>query len=466
MAIATELGNRIASLRLCEIPPAAVRSAKMAILDTIGVTLAGGMEQAPQIAARVLDAEKTAGNSLIFGSTRRTSCLNAALINGVSSHVLDFDDCSDTMGGHPSVAMLPAILALAEEKEANGADVLLAYIAGFETETRIARGVNFFHYTKGWHPTSTLGIFGAVSGCSRLLNLPAEKIATGLALGISMASGVKANFGTMTKSLHVGHCCRDGLFAALLAKEGYTANPQAFEHKQGFFEVFNGAGNYDGARILEHWANPLDIIEPGVAIKQYPCCGSTHPALDAMIEIVEAHRIALEEVSQIDVWTHARRLAHTNRPDPRSDLEAKFSVQYCVARAFLHSRVILEHFEANASQDTDVRKVMRQIRVQPYTEDQFPAENHFGGEVRIVLTNGQVYSAKVQNALGRTSANPLPAERVRRKFENCAGRVLASPYVARIHDAVAHLEELPNIREFLNLIAEGTAAAKTAATLG
>ena len=461
MSISTELGKRIVALRFEDLPEKALESAKIAILDTVGVTLAGSCEEAPKIAERALGADVSNGPCLIFGSARRTTSLSAALINGVAAHVLDFDDSSDTLGGHPSVPILPALLALAEEIDASGREVLLAYVAGFETETRIARSVNFDHYRKGWHPTTTLGIFGTAAACSRLLNLPQEIVATALSLSVSMAAGVKASFGTMTKSLHVGHCSRDGLFATLLAKQGFTAHSEAFEHKQGFFNVFNGAGTFDSEKILDHWADPLDIVEPGVAIKQYPCCGSTHPALDAVIEIVRTHRIEPDDVSQIDAWIHARRLEHTNRPAPQSALEAKFSLQYCVARALMHSRVVLEYFEGNFFRDLDVRRIMQRVRVQPYTEAQFDADNHFGSEVKITMVNGQTYSAKVQNALGRTSSNPLPQERLRKKFEDCAGRVLSPDHVEKVYASIGDLEHFGSMRELMLMIATEVTSTNT-----
>src|SRR5205814_1903781 len=155
---------------------------------------------------------------------------DAALVNGTAAHALDFDDVSNSLGGHPSAPILPAIFALGEvldrpEKPVGGRDFITAYVAGFETETRIARGVHFHHYEKGWHPTATLGVFGAAAASCHLLGLDRAKTAQALAIAASLASGIKANFGTMTKPLHVGHTARNGLFAALLARDGFTANP-------------------------------------------------------------------------------------------------------------------------------------------------------------------------------------------------------------------------------------------------
>ncbi|MGB9069047.1 MAG: MmgE/PrpD family protein [Candidatus Acidiferrales bacterium] len=456
MSISAELAKRILALRYEDLPEEAVRSARMAILDTVGVTLAGAREEATRTVDRVLRVTAESGSSLIFGSDRRGTCLDAALINGTAAHILDFDDCSNTLGGHPSVPILPALLALAQEVGASGRDLLLAYIIGFETEARIASAVNFHHYQKGWHPTATLGVFGAAAACARLLGLPEEGVATALSLSVSMAAGVKANFGTMTKSLHVGQCSRNGLFAALLSREGFTSCPEAFEHEHGFLNVYNGPGTFNAEKILDHWADPLAIVRPGVGIKQYPCCGSTHPAIDAMIEIVRACRIEPAQVSEIDVWIHARRLAHTNRPDPRSALESKFSLQYCLARALLHGKVVLEHFEGATYLDPQVRRIMTRVHAAPYTDAQFDPSNHFGAELRIRLANGQTYSAKVQSALGRTRDNPLPDQLLKAKFENCASRVLSPERVSHLYSSIRQLEHLPSIRDLTAMMADDT----------
>lgn len=457
MSISVDLAKRIAALRYEDLPAEAVNTAKMAILDTVGVALAGCQEQAPKIVERVLGESAPCGPSLVFGRGRRTSCLDAALINGTAAHALDFDDCSNTLGGHPSAPILPGLLALAEDVDASGHELLLAYIAGFETETRIARGVNFHHYEKGWHPTATLGIFGAAAACARLLDLPEERVATGLSLAVSLASGVKANFGTMTKPLHVGQCSRNGLLAVLLAREGFTANQEAFEHTQGFLNVFNGPGTFDADRILDHWADPLDIVTPGVAFKQYPCCGSTHSAIDATIDIVRAYPIEPERVTQVDCRIHARRLKHTNRPDPQSALEAKFSLQYCVARALMHGKVVLEHFEGVAFRDPQARRIAQRVHAAPYTQEHFDSSNHFGAEVAVKLDGGQTYSKKVQTALGRISANPIPPELLKAKFESCAGRALSPDQVAELHASIQQLERVRSVRQLTAMMVIGTA---------
>lgn len=447
MTIAIELAQRIRALRYEDLPPEAIQWAKVGILDYVGVTLAGSREPAARLVADALGGP-VAGAATVFGTNQRASALEAALINGTASHALDFDDCNNTFGGHPSAPILPALFASADAAGADGRQFILAYVAGFETETKIALGVHFHHYEKGWHPTATLGVFGSAAASAKLMGLDEERTATALAIAASMSSGLKANFGTMVKPLHVGHCSRNGLFAAQLARAGYTANAlTVFEHKQGFLNVFNGEGTYDAARILARWADPFDIVNPGIAIKQYPCCGSTHPALDAMLALVREHDLKPDEVTRIDSWTHKRRLEHTNRPDPQSPLDAKFSVQYCLARALTDRAIRIEHFEGDTYRDPAVRSVLPRVHAAVYGTAQFPAENHFGAEVKVTTKDGRTLAAKVDKPLGRTAQNPLPAELLKEKFENCAMRVLGRDATDQLHAAIQDFDRLKDVRE-------------------
>jgi 2-methylcitrate dehydratase PrpD len=448
------LAERVAAMRFEDLPEAAVSWARVGILDTVGVTVAGSREPAAELAAAALDSG--AGPSLILGTRKRVSPLDAALINGTASHALDFDDCNNTLGGHPSAPVVSALMPLAEQLGSTGAAFVNAYIAGFEVETKIGMAVNLHHYTKGWHPTATLGVFGAAAACARLLGLDAGQIATALALAASFASGLKANFGTMAKPLHVGHAARNGLFAARLARQGYSANAAGvFEHKQGFLDVFNGPGTYDTARALSAWAKPLDIVAPGIAIKQYPCCGATHPAVDAMLDIVRKHSPRPDDVTRIEASVHSRRLAHTNRPEPNSALDAKFSLQYVMARALTDGHIGLSDFENDAYLDPHVGSLLNRVSVSAYDETGaggFADDNHFGGFVRVTLRDGTVMQSQVQQPLGRTSANPLPADRLREKFMLCAQTVLRKDAIAPIADAVENVEGLDSMRRITALI--------------
>ncbi len=455
MTIATELAGRILAFAYDGLPKAAVEWAKMGILDTVGVTLAGSREPCARIALRVSAA---AGPALVFGLTQRLAVTNAALVNGIAAHALDFDDCNNTLGGHPSVPILPGLFALADAMPVSGRDFIAAYVAGFETETRIARAVNFHHYDKGWHPTATLGVFGAAAAASRLLGSTAAQTATALAIATSFASGLKANFGTMTKPLHIGHCAHNGVMAAMLAREGMTASHDAFEHRQGFFEVFNGAGNYDPDAVLRDWAEPLDIVTPGIAIKRYPCCGSTHPAIDAMLDLVHAHGLTPDNVAHVVSWTHPRRLAHTNRPKLRSGLDAKFSVQYCLARALVDGQVVLSQFDDATYLDARVAEVMARIEAAPHPQMSLASNAHLGAEVTVTTTDGRRLTKAVDIAVGRTSEDPVPPAVLEAKYRDCARRALTADAVSRSLDLLAGLETLDRVSMLTDVLATGCAA--------
>ena len=445
MTIASELALRIKEFNFKGLPDEAVYWAKIGILDTVGVTLAGSNEQC----VRILEYSQFSsdGPCQVFGRDKRTNPLDASLINGTASHALDFDDFAITIGGHPSVPLVPALIALGELQDTSGQKLLTAYIAGYETQSRIAKGVNFHHYEKGWHPTATLGIFGTVAASSHLLNLSEKQTATALAIAVSLASGVKANFGTMTKPLHVGHSVRNGVQAVLLARQGFTANLEAFEEKQGFFNVFNGPGNFNADKIFEAWADPLDIIDPGLGLKQFPCCGSTHPAINCMLNISESKKIIIDQINSISILTNPRRLPHTNNPDPKSPLEAKFSIQYAVARALVDGCVTLDHFEGDAFNDPRVRKIMNCISVGEHPEMSIKTDNQFGAEVTILYDNEKALSSRIDHQVGRGPSNPMTKNELWKKFEDCSKRVLLKESIEEIFDMLDRLEAISTITE-------------------
>ena len=441
------LADRIAEVTFEALPREAIATAKEGILDTVGVTLAGAKEDTTAVVARTLRWTAGQGAALIFGGRERVDALSAALINGTASHALDFDDCNNTLGGHPSAPILPALWTLATG--ASGKAFIAAYAAGFETECKLARAVNFHHYEKGWHPTATLGTFGAAAACAHFLRLSPDKIATALALAASMASGIKANFGTMTKPFHIGHAARNGLLAALLAEEGMTANHGALEHEQGFFAVFNGAGNFAADRILAEWAKPFDLAEPGIAFKRHPCCGSTHPAADAMLHLRQTHALAPDGVAKIESWTHPRRLAHTNRPDPQSGLDGKFSIQYVLARALMHGIVSLEHFSNDAVRDGAARALTAKVSAQPDANLGSVAADHFYARVRVTTTSGEAFEHFVGAALGRDHDHPLPAGTLEAKFRDCARRALDPQATEAVLQLCTTLDELADAGDVL-----------------
>ncbi|HVC59945.1 MAG TPA: MmgE/PrpD family protein [Acetobacteraceae bacterium] len=453
MTLAGQIAERIHALRFEAVTPTALAWTGMAFIDTVGVALAGIVEEAPRILLR-LPGVAGPGPCLIFGTSQRTGPLDATLLNGTASHALDFDDVSGVMGGHPSAMLVAPLLALGEMLGSNGRDLALAYVVGYEAECRIARGVHFHHYDKGWHPTATLGIFGTVAAAARLLHLSVAQTAVALGLAASLASGLKASFGTMTKPLHVGHGARNGLFAALLAREGFTANPGAFEHKQGFLDVFNGPGTYDTTRMLADWYAPFECDGGGEpSLKPYPCCGSTHASINRMIDLARTHDLTPAQVAKIEILPHGRRLPHTDNPDPRTPLGAKFSIQYCVARALADRAVKLEHFEADAPFDPTVRALMArtEARAHPDMADDSPLQ--WGAEIAVTTRDGRRFASRLDDfeRLG-PGARPMTREELWEKFSDCAQRALPRPQIAPLFEQLARIVEVENVAELTRLM--------------
>ncbi len=459
-ALIARLAEHICGFPRDAITPEAIALAKLAITDTVGVTLAGMAEPAVTLMLQVPGVARAPGKATVFGPGIQTSALDAALANGTGSHALDYDDFSEPMGGHQSVPLVAPLIALAEERGASGRAVIDAYVVGIETELKLARALNFVHYEKGWHPTSTIGTFGAAAACGHLIGLTAPQMGMALALAASMASGIKANFGTMTKPLHVGHCGRQGLFCALLAERGYTANIEALEHGQGFLNVYNGPGQFDVQAMLAAWAAPLEVLGEDMGLKQFPCCGSTHPAIMLALRMQRERDLPLDRIEKVRVAVHRRRLPHTDNPDPRTPLQAKFSVQYAVARALVDRRVGLAHFEGDAPFEPAIRAAMSLIEVRPFSDTEAADLGPFGASLRVRLKDGSSVSGRLRNTVGRGRLNPMSNEEMWEKFKDCAQRSIPLENAERAFLQLARLEEISDIKALTGLLAAGAEPAR------
>jgi 2-methylcitrate dehydratase PrpD len=450
--IALRLAELVSAFSRRDITPRAMKVARTGIIDTIGVTLAGVPEACTQVLLRTPGVATAPGRATVFGTHRQTSALEASLVNGTASHALDYDDFSSDLGGHQSVPLVPPLFALAEERGLSGIQVITAYVVGMEAMIRLARAVNFVHYDKGWHPTATMGVFAAAAATSHLIGLDAKRTATALSIAASMASGLKANFGTMTKPFHVGHCARNGLLAALMAETGFEARHAVMEHKQGFLDVYNGPGQHDASRIFADWAKPLEIEAPGIALKQFPCCGSTHPAIAMMLKLAKEERITAGDVARIEVFPHARRLPHTDNPRPVTPLQAKFSVQYAVVRALLSGAPKLAHFEGEAALEPEVQRLLALTTAAPHPTMPRDGADQWGAEVIVTTTDGRRLSRRVDQMVGRGGPNPMTSKELWDKFADCAERGILRENVAPLFDKLECLEDVADIREVTRLL--------------
>jgi 2-methylcitrate dehydratase PrpD len=311
------------------------------------------------------------------------------------------------------------------------------------------------HYDKGWHPTATLGIFGTVAAAAFALKLGPETTATAMAIAASMASGIKANFGTMTKPLHIGHSARSGLLAVFLAERGFDANPGAIEHNQGFLNIFNGPGLFDPTPLTDAWDSPLDIELPSLGLKQFPCCGSTHQAIFAMIGLARDADINTNDVRKIEIGTHLRRLRHTDTPVPQSALQAKFSVQYVVARALLNRSVRLKDFKEGAFAQPEIRRLLKLTTAAPLDENGPGLKGLWDAEVAITLADGRRHVRQVEGMVGRSGDNAMSVDELRNKFMDCATLSIAGHRAARAFGVLMDLENQASMAKVVAMLAGG-----------
>lgn len=441
--IAEALASRIHAFGADTLTPKARLRARIAVIDTVAVTLAGAPMACVTHLRALPGVADAPGPCTLIGQSGTASMLDAALINGTAAHALDYDDFSSVFGGHQSAPILPALFALAEAEGHGGEAVMTAYAVGVETEIRLARAVHFHHYDKGWHPTATLGTFGAAAACAHLMGLSETQIATALALAASQAAGIKANFGTMTKPFHVGQCARAGLLAALMARQGYSANHAAFEHPQGFLEVFNGAGTYDAARIFADWASPLELEDDGIAIKPYPCCGSAHAAIRAALNLRGESALDPADIAKITILPHPRRLPHTDNPWPKTELAAKFSVQYLVVRALSDGAIRLSHFDDAAIAAPQVQALLARTRALAHPEMGDHSPSQWAAEVIVETMSGARLAHRIDDLMGGGGAVPDTTDAMRVKFMDCAAAIGPAAWAARLFDALEEVDRAP-----------------------
>ncbi|MCR4442517.1 MAG: MmgE/PrpD family protein [Peptococcaceae bacterium] len=452
MLFTERLADFVCGTSLDKIKPLVREKARDFFVDCLGCMLAGSQEPAVEIACNYVQTMGGDPVSTIIGRGRKNSPYHAALVNGVSAHVLDYDDVSSSMTGHPSVVVLPAVLAVGEEAGITGGKALEAYIIGVEVACAISRGFNPSHYSRGWHTTSTLGIFGAAAAAGKIIGLNREQMANALGIAASEASGLKINFGTMTKSFHAGRAAAKGLMAALLAGQGFTASPRAFEGEAGFAKVTTE--KYDLERIVDTIGSPFEFESPGLSIKPYPSCKGTHNGIDAMLFLAREYDLKPQEVESIECGVQPVANDILIYPRPRTGLEGKFSMNFCVALALLEREVKLEHFVDSKVREPQVREAMEKVAM--HVDPEMAKVAYFRGtwdtEVKVKLKNGKTYSKKVVDAKG-DPGNPLTEEELFDKYRDCARLALPQEKIEKSVALLKNLPGLPGLSELVDLVA-------------
>ena len=435
-------------------PPQAARAiAARAVLDTIGVMLAGASEPAARIVQHVVAAEEGAaiGGShrcRILGTTRCASASGAALANATAAHAHDFDDMCFVSLAHPSAPLVSAGLAAAELTDASGRALLEAYTVGFEVEGRLGRAMNPRHYQRGWHCTSTLGTLGAAAAVSRLLGLHVEQTGHALAIAASEASGLKENFGSMVKPLHAGLAARNGVLAARLAQSGMTASASALDGPQGFLAAMDSASPVvDVSDLGSRW----EILETGITVKLYPSCAATHPALDTLLDLQRRERFSAGDVDAIEVGVDAITPTVLAHDRPADALEGKFSMPFCAAVAIVDTRVGLDSFGDDRLRDDRIVAMMARVRMRVDSTLDASAPPLTQARVTVRLRDGRVLTASANGARGYPD-RPARDDELTEKFTSCALRALPEARAREALAALRAIEHAPRVRSLIETL--------------
>ena len=345
--------------------------------------------------------------------------------------------------GHPSVPLLATALACAEAETGDGADVALAYVLGFEIDAALGIAVNPAHYTRGWHATSSIGTLGCAATAARLLGLDVGQTRHALGIAATLASGLKENFGSMTKPFHAGHAAQNGVRAAELAREGLTASDEAIEGRQGYLAAFSGA-TY-GAATFDGLGRRWELTASGIAVKPYPSCALTHSAIDALVELRARHRIDAMKVAAVEVGVTAVVPDVLRHARPSNGLERTFSMQYCAAAALARGPLGLADFADGPVPDVATRDLMDRVRMVVDPTLPHEREQHAWTRVTVRLAAGTTFEEKPRGAAGHPST-PLTDAELRTKFLACAAPVIGADAAEGVADQIAHLEDIPDIR--------------------
>ncbi len=420
------VGKFVSQAKYEDIPGEVVELGKKSILDGLGLALAGSKAQTGSLCRRYLERIGVCdGQSTIIGSARKTSPRFAAFVNGVSIHADDFDDtqlavAKDRVYGllvHPTVPVLPAILALAEGAGVSGKQLTLAYHLGVEVECKIAEAISPRHYQDGFHSTGTCGPFGSAAACAKLLRFEHSKILNAFGLVASQSGGLRENFGTMTKPFQAGHAAESGLVSTELVALGWTAADQILEADRGFFRAFGGS--YDPAAIMDRLGKPWTFTSPGISLKPYPSGSLTHPAMTELARLIEANNIQAAQVEKVDVGANHNMTTTLLHHQPKTGLEAKFSMEFCMAILFLERKAGLGEFSDKVVQRSDVQEMIRRVNFYIDPEAETAGYDKMTSLLKIHLKDGRVIAGRADFGKG-SPANPMTFEEAATKFRGCA----------------------------------------------
>jgi len=441
----------IADFKLNDAPAEAHEIAGRLIADCLSVTAAGTRSPAAQHVIAHVARFTGQPAAPVIGTTHVVPAPLAALANGTSAHALDFDDDEPAVFvGHPTSPVLTALISLGYLKPVSGAETITAYLVGSDVQSALARAVNPGHYLDGWHATSTLGVIGATAAGAKLIKLNSHQTAHALAIASSCVSGLKVNFGTMTKPFHVGRAAEAAVTAVLLASEGFTAADNVFDGPLGLLNVLS-AEPLVAVEAFHELRSRRAVIEPGVAIKRYPSCSSTHPAVDALLELREKHDFNADSIERISCQLAPSAQEILIYDKPSTPLEAKFSASYCLAVAVVHGELSQSAFTPPALEDAEVMSLVDRIDVTYNSDlDQPKIGVSTAARVKVAFIDG----AEVQEVkwIPKGSAgSPLTTEELWEKFRACTSGLMDEPNARSAFHRVLSLKNEPTLSRVLDL---------------
>ena len=422
------IASFVLNTRYENLPPKAVDWAKTAILDCLGVALAGSKEQSSRIAAQLAREEKAAEEATVYGHGFKSSAIQAAFVNGISAHATDFDH-SFVVGGQPTAPIIPAVFALGETLSASGKQILESYAAGFEVAANLAL-VGQSSEGAGVPP----GVYGAAVACAKLLGLNEPAIEMALAISSAMVSGLGTAQGTMGKPLGVGLAARSGVLAAKMAKSGFTASAPSL-------------------RALDQLGRVSALEKYGVRLKAYPCGGLTHSAIYATIQLRNEYSVAAESVESIEVDVPQGTANTIMYRIPETGLQGKFSMGYLVARALIDGKLTLDAFTDEAVRDRNVLRVVEKVemKVDPSLPPSQSADGSRAARVTIRQSNGQL-STRYERFPKGSPQLPMTQDELKEKVRGCARGVIPEASFENAITEISRLETLGNVRALTDLL--------------
>lgn len=460
MGVTQEVANFVARTRYRDIPKDIVYLARGFILDGTGVALAGSTDECSRIVQHHVRQAGGRPESSILGTSIAAPASKAALANGVAAHAMDYDDTQlstskEAVYGlltHPTTPVFAAVLAIGEKERISGEDLILAYVLGVEVECRIADAINPRHYQSGFHSTATMGGLGAAMAVGKLLGFKEEQLLRTLGIAASMASGLRENFGTMTKPLHAGRAAENGVNAALLARDGFTAATNILEAPRGFFNAM--AGGFDESKISGRLGSPYFMKEPGISIKPYPSGSLSHPAQDLILDLLRQHDLGASDIERIDVGTNSNVPNALIYPMPKTALEGKFSIPFCMAIAVLEGKAGIAQFQDRKVRDKKVIELMKRVTLSVDDELESLGYDQVRSRIRIMLKNGRTIEGRNDVARGHPE-KPMSWAELGEKFRDCAALVLPEKKADDAIELVARIDELRSLRPLLRALSVG-----------